>query len=54
MLLRYDVIYPTTQFYKNMDTATWFNNKLTNLINDGDRAVDWTQAKTMEGSSATN
>ena len=37
-----------------MDTATWFNNKLTSLIYDGDRAVDWTQAKTMEGSSATN
>ena len=35
-----------------MDTATWFNNKLTSLIYDGDRAVDWTQAKMIEGSSA--
>ena len=51
---RCDVIYPTTQYF-NMDTATWFNNKLTSLIYDGDRAVDWTQAKTIkEGSSATN
>ena len=30
------------------------NNKLTSLIYDGDRAVDWKQAKTMEGSSAAN
>ena len=30
-----------------MDTATRFNNKLTSLIYDGDRAVDWTQAKTI-------
>ena len=53
ILFMCDVIYPTMQYY-NMDTATWFNNKLTSLIYDGDRAVDWTQAKMMEGSSATN
>ena len=37
------------------DPATCHNNKLTDLINDGVREVDWEQAKTMkEGSSATN
>ena len=47
-----DVIYSTTLLYN--DTATCYNNKLTSLIYDGDRAVDWKQAKTIEGSSATN
>ena len=28
-----------------MDAATWLNNKLTSLIYDGERAIDWTQAK---------
>ena len=39
-----------------MDTATCLNNKLTDLINDGVREVDYTQAKTTmnEGSSAIN
>ena len=41
---RRDVIYPTTQLYNN--TATCYNNKLTSLIYDGVRAVDWKQAKT--------
>ena len=40
-----------TQHYTNL--ATCYNNKLTSLIYDGDRAVDWKQAKMMEGSSAT-
>ena len=45
---RSDVIYPTTQLYN--DTATCYNNKLTSLIYDEVRAVDWKQAKTlMEG-----
>ena len=47
------VIYPTTQFY-TLHCNLLVNNKLTSLIYDGDRAVDWKQAKTMEGSSATN
>ena len=42
---RCDVIYPTTQLYN--DTATCYNNKLTGLIYDGVRAVDWKQAKTI-------
>ena len=46
---RCDVIYPTTQLYK--DTATCYNDKLTGLIYEGERAVDWKQAKMMEGSS---
>ena len=42
---RCDVIYPTTQLYN--DTATYYNNKLTGLIFDGERAVYWKQAKTI-------
>ena len=37
-----------------MILATCYNNKLTNSIYDGDRAVDWTQAKTMEGPTDIN
>ena len=45
---------PTTLIYNY--PATCLNNKLTDLINDGVREVDCTQAKTTmnEGSSAIN
>ena len=45
---------PTTQLYNY--PATCHNNKLTDLIYDGVREVDWKQAKTImkEGSSAIN
>ena len=53
MIVKWRHTYPTTILYNN-EPATCYNNKLTSLIYDGDRAVDWKQAKTMEGSSATN
>ena len=51
---RCDVIYILLRYSTTHDTATCYNNKLTSLIYDGVRAVDWKQAKMMEGSSATN
>ena len=40
-------MYLTTIFYTN-EPATCHNNRLQSLIYDGDKAVDWKQAKKLD------